>query len=134
MSGTRTKADLLARIEEEREGWHRLLAKIDRARMEEPGPMGDWTFKDLVGHLLGWRERTIARLDAASRGGEVPPPPWPPELTDDDAINDWIYAHYRDRPLAEVLDEADASYQRLASVVAGIPEEDVVAPDRFAHL
>ena len=30
MSSTRTKADLLARIEDEREHWHRLLAKIDR--------------------------------------------------------------------------------------------------------
>ena len=27
--------------------------------MTEPGPMGEWTFKDLAAHLLGWRERTI---------------------------------------------------------------------------
>ncbi len=134
MSSTRTKADLLARFEDERQHWHRLLAKIDRERMEEPGPMGEWTFKDLVAHLLGWRERMIVRLDAATRGDETPPPPWPAELTEDDEINNWIYEQNRDRPLADVLADADASYQRLASCVAALSEEDVTASDRFAYL
>ena len=139
MSSTRTKADLLARIEDEREHWHRLLAKIDRARMKEPGPMGAWTFKDLTAHLLGWRERTIARLDAAGRGDEMPPLPWPAELDGDDAadvdaINAWIYEQNRDRPLDDVLADADASYQRLASSVSALSENDVTSPDRFPYL
>ena len=84
MSSTKTKADYLARIEEEREHWQRLVAKIDQTWMEEPGPMGDWNFKDLAAHITGWRERTIARFEAAGRGEEVPPPPWPDHLVEDD--------------------------------------------------
>jgi len=38
--------------------------------MEEPGAMGEWTFKDPASHLTGWREQTIARVEA-SPGQEV---------------------------------------------------------------
>ncbi len=131
MSSTKTKANLLARIEEEREYWHRLVAKVDRARMEEPGPMGQWTFKDLAGHLTGWREQTINRLEAAGRGDEAPPTPWPAHLVEDDEVNDWIMAQNRDRPLSDVLEAADASYQRLASAISGLSEDDVTTPGRF---
>jgi hypothetical protein len=134
MSSTKTKADLLARIEEERELWQRLVARIDQAWMEEPGPMGDWSFKDLAAHLTGWRERTIARFEAAGRGAEVPPPPWPTHMTEDDEINRWIYQQNKDRTVRDVLQDADASYQRLATAIASLSEDDVTTPGRFPFL
>ena len=134
MSTSKTKTDLLARIEEEREYWHRLIGKIDRDRMEEPGPMGEWTFKDLVAHLTGWRERTISRLEAAGRGDESPPTPWPAHLVEDDEINTWIQEQNHDRPVGDVLQAADTSYQRLASAVAALSEEDVTTPGRFSWM
>ena len=55
MSSTATgKEALLAQIEAEHVSWRELLAEIGEERMEQPGPMGDWTFKDLVAHLGGW--------------------------------------------------------------------------------
>jgi hypothetical protein len=125
------KDRFLARIEEGRAGWQALVAEVGEGRMEEPGPMGDWTFKDLAAHLTGWRERTIGRLEAAGRGAPEPPPPWPAELTDDDPINDWIYQQNRDRPLAEVLADADRSFARLAAAVAALPEEALATPGYF---
>src|SRR4051794_18042154 len=126
-----TKADILARIEAERERWHQLLTKIPPERMEESGP-GGWTFKRLAAHLTGWREWMILRLEADPIEGAEPP--WPVELSDVDAINAWIDERARDRPLADVLAAADASYQRLASAVDGLTEEDVTTPDRFPWL
>ena len=54
---TTTKGDLLEAIEREREAWEALLAEVGEDRMLEAGPMGEWTFKDLVAHLNGWRAR-----------------------------------------------------------------------------
>ena len=55
--------------------------------------------------------------------------------TDDlDAINAWLDERARARPLADVLASADASYQRLASAVDGLTEEDVTTPGRFPWL
>ena len=132
MSTVRTKDDLLAHIQAEHAGWRALVAEVGEERMEQPGPMGDWTFKDLVAHLTGWRERTIRRLEAGP--GPEPPTPWPGHLTEDDEVNEWIYEQNRDRPLREVLAEADASYQRLAAAAAALPEEDLTTPGRFAWM
>lgn len=126
------KAELLARIEAEQALWREMVAEVGQERMERPGPMGAWTFKDLAAHLTGWRERTIGRLEAGA--GADPPPPWPPELTTDDVVNDWIYARRRDRPLLAVLDEAGASFTRLAAAIKALPEADVTTPGRFAWL
>lgn len=128
----KTKDDLLARVRAERASWQALLAEIGAERMEQPGPMGQWTFKDLVAHLTGWRERTIRRLEAGP--DREPPTPWPGDLADDDAIDDWIYERNRDRSLREVLAEGDASFDRLAAALAALPDEDVTAPGRFAWL
>jgi hypothetical protein len=132
MSGALTKADLLAWNETGRDAWRQLVAAVGETRMEQPGPMGEWTFKDLAAHLTGWREVLIAWLEAGP--GQEPPTPWPAELTADDDVNDWIYARNRDRPLRDVLADADASYTRIAAAIAALPEEDVTTPGRFSWL
>ena len=123
--------DVLDAIAEERVAWSDLVAAVGADRMLEPGPMGDWTFKDLAAHLTGWRERSIVRLEAAARGEQEPPPPWPAELTEDDAINDWIQARSRDRSVSEVLADADASYLRLSQAVQALPDEALWDPAYF---
>lgn len=134
MSSTPTKADVLARFEAGRAGWNALLAEVGEGRMEQPGPMGEWTFKDLVAHLTGWRERTILRLEAAARNEAPQPPPWPATLTDDDEINTWIYEQSRDRPLRDVLADSERSIDRLMAAIAALPEEDMTTRGRFAWM
>jgi hypothetical protein len=132
MSGEPTKADPLAWNEDVRDSWRRLVAAVGEERMEQPGPMGAWTFKDLAAHLTGWREVLIARLEAGP--GREQPMPWPATLIEDDDINAWIYAQNRDRPLRDVLADAEASYARVAAAIAALPEEDVTTPGRFSWL
>jgi hypothetical protein len=135
MSESKTaKEALLNRIQDERAFWHALLAEIGEARMEQSGPMGEWTFKDLAAHLTGWRARTIARLEAAARGQETPPTPWPAHLETDDDINGWIYQQNRNRPLSDVLADADGSYERLAAALAALSKTDLTTPGRFAWM
>jgi hypothetical protein len=132
--GTDARADLVATCERERALWRDLVAEVGVDRMTEPGPMGPWSFKDLAAHLLGWRERTIARLEAAAEGREVPPPAWPSELDDDDSINDWIQARSDARSGRSVHDDVDRSYERLATAIAGLPEDLVTRHDAFPWL
>ena len=133
MSETTTRDRLLTHIEAERAWWRDLVDEIGEARMTEPGPMGDWTFKDLAAHLLGWRERTISRLEAGAAGRDAPSP-WPGELHDDDSINAWIQERSRDRSVREVLDDVDRSYQRLANALAALPEEALTDPNAVPEL
>ncbi len=134
-----TKNGLLERIDAERAGWDALLAEVGDERMERPGAAGDWTFKDVVAHLNGWREVTVARLQAASRGEAPPSPPWPAGLDDDtdagtEAINQWLYERDRDRPVTEVVAASREQFGQMRAAVAALPEADLTTPGRFAWL
>ena len=128
------KDRVLGRIEEERALWRDLVEQVGEARMDEPGPMGDWSFKDLASHLLGWRNRSIARYEAAAAGRPEPTPAWPAELDGDDEINTWFHERDANRPARDVLDDVDQSYVRLARAIDALPEEMVVDRDVFPWL
>jgi len=128
---------LLATIETEHAAWRTLVAEVGEDRMTEPGPMGTWTFRDLLVHLLGWRDRTLARLEAVAAGQPEPPSPWPPELDGDDdgddddgvdAVNEWFQDRGAERSVAELLAVADASYGRLGAALAAIPVATLTDP------
>jgi len=121
MTKNGTKDEMLATLQQEQAEWQRLLADLDEARMTEPFA-GGWSIKDILAHLIGWRRWTIIRLQAVLQQEPNPVPPWPPELEDDDEINAWIYAAYRDRSLAEVLHEDRAVFQQLADTLSAFPE------------
>lgn len=133
-SATPTIGDMLAAIDRERVSWEALLAEVGEGRMLEPGPMGEWSFKDLTAHLTGWRARTLQRLEAAANGQPEPDPAWPANLTTDDEINDWIHAVNKDRLVGEVIAESRESYARLAEIVQRLPDEALYDPAYFPWL
>jgi hypothetical protein len=127
-----TKQELVAAIRADREVWRSLVAEVGRDRMNEPGPMGEWTFKDLAGHLAGWRNWRSALLEAAARGKPQPSSPWPAELREDDDINDWIREHDRDRSADDLVADYDRSFERLAAAFDALPETTLRDPRAFA--
>jgi len=128
----RTRAEQLAAIRTDRQFWRELAAEVGRGRYAEPGPMGDWTFGDMAGHLVGWRNRTIARLEAAARGESEPAPPWPAELDDDDTINDWIHDQHAGRSPGQLVAEYDTSFERLATALDALSDEQLAEASAFS--
>ncbi|MGA7670621.1 MAG: ClbS/DfsB family four-helix bundle protein [Nitrolancea sp.] len=142
MSTPRTKAETLDRIEEARRHWISLVDEVGEGRMEQPGPMGDWTFKDLAAHLTAWQERTILRLEAGP-GIEVPATypdgltvtdPDDPDATDWDPANAWFRDRDKERSVHDVLADAENSWRRVYAAVEALSEGDVVTPGRFSWL
>jgi hypothetical protein len=131
MNDQSPKEAALRRINDEHAAWNALVAEVGEERMNEPGPMGEWTFKDLTSHLTGWRDYSISRFEAVLRGESDAPFPWPPVLTTDDEINSWIHDTYKDKPLAEVLSDHNATWDRLRTVIQEMPEELLTDPDGF---
>jgi len=130
----RTKAEQIAALRADQQFWRDLAAEVGPDRYAEPGPMGDWTFADMAGHLGAWRGRTIARLEAASRAEPEPAAPWPSELEDDDAINPWIREHDAARSPGELVAAYDASYDRLIAAIDALPESMLTAAGAFPWL
>lgn len=91
----RTRAEQVASIQADQQFWRDLAAKVGPDRYASPGPMGAWSFGDMAGHLLGWRKRTLARLEAFSRGEAEPPNPWPAALDEAAKLDDDEERHGR---------------------------------------
>src|SRR5262245_46934139 len=96
--------------------------------------MGEWTFADMAGHLLGWRNRTTGRLEAAARGEPEPAAPWPSGLDDDDTINDWIRKQDASRSPERLVADYDASYDRLAAAIDAQSDANLTDPDALPWL
>ena len=124
------KSELLNGLQEEYWQWEALLDQIGEARMDQPGAAADWSIKDIVAHLTGWRRRTVARLQAAQRGEGEPPPSWPAHLQTDDEINAWIYETNRGRSVHEVLRASDHVFQQLLAAIEGLRNEVLSDPAR----
>jgi uncharacterized protein (TIGR03083 family) len=123
-----TRAEQVAGIKADQQFWRDLAAEVGPERYGEPGAMGEWTFGDLAGHLLGWRNRTIVRLEAAARG-EPDPLADEPEGDDEvDAVNDTIRANDAGRPPAELIDAYADSYDRLIRALDALPDSMLADP------
>ncbi|MGH2532921.1 MAG: ClbS/DfsB family four-helix bundle protein [Thermomicrobiales bacterium] len=138
-AATTDKAGWLERIEHARETWEEIVSHVGDAGMDRPGAAGNWTFKDVAGHLNGWRELTVDRLEAAARVQAPPPTPWPDDLSEEtdegvEAINRWIYERNRDRPAAAILAESREQFRRMRAAVEVVPEDELVTPGRFLWL
>lgn len=132
-----SKAQLLDDLRDEEARWEALLHEIQdigEDHMTQPGVAGEWSIKDIVAHLTGWRRRTVGRFQAALRHEPLPPPLWPAHLQTDDEINAWIYAANRDRPLADVLRESRDVFEQLVETLAAFPAADLLDPTRFPWL
>jgi hypothetical protein len=125
------KAELIAGLQREYQGWQELLDQIGVEHMDQPGVTGPWSIKDIVAHLTGWRRRTVVRLQAAGHGDPEPPPPWPTHLRTDDEINAWIFGTYHDRSVREILDESHQVFRHLLAAIEGLPDQAFMDVQRY---
>ena len=126
-----TKHELLDQIRRRHAAWQALLTEIGPERMERSRMTDEWRFQDVVAHLTTWWRWEISRLEAAGR--EEEPMSHPPQDVVP-VINDWTYHTNRDRPLTDVLADADAAWGRLEQRVATLPEGVLCEPGRFGWL
>lgn len=129
MAESMAKAGLLDWVRRERACWELLLAEVGEARMNMPGAMGDWTFKDLLCHLTAWQRLAQAPLEHALTGVSHDPP-WPPDLNperDQRTINQCIYDETHRRSPAEAIREARQVWDRLEEGIHACAEGDLTA-------
>ncbi|HEY8601124.1 MAG TPA: ClbS/DfsB family four-helix bundle protein [Thermomicrobiales bacterium] len=133
-----TRVELQALLWRMRADLERFVAEAGPTRMELPGAMGEWTLKDAVAHLSAWRWWSVTRLEGAVRE-EAPSPPWDPGLdegdeADVDRINQQFYVASRGLPVATILADSRATFDRLEAALLALPEADLFTPGRFGWL
>lgn len=136
-----TKADVLRSIATERDWWQAvtdLAARNGPVTGDEP-VSGYWSYRELIGHVNGWRAWTVARLEAAANGTGAPRPPWPAGMTDEseagvDEINAWFLERSREMSLDATILETFSLIDRMRDAVEQIPDERLLAPGAFVAI
>ena len=100
--------------------------------MSDPGVIGEWSLKDLFGHLAFWDEHAVAEIERALAG--LP--------REDDAwqeMNEADHAARRDRTLPEqraAMHQAHAALVERLESVAGIEAariDEAIRVDTYEH-
>ncbi|HYX49066.1 MAG TPA: ClbS/DfsB family four-helix bundle protein [Ktedonobacteraceae bacterium] len=120
------KAELLANIQTGYDQFRALLASLREEQMTIPGVNGSWSVKDNLAHLTVWQSYQAARQEGILDGVEPPDPA--PGLETEDEENEYFYQLHKDRPLAEVLADFRASYQRVLAATQALSWEALNKP------
>jgi hypothetical protein len=131
MQPSPTREEALAAFDAARLEHHDFLTSIPRERMTEPGANGPWSVKDVIAHVMAYRNSFTASLEAIAAGKPKPPTPWPADLVEDDPVNEWIYEHHKNDSLDDVLAGWEASFDRMRAAFIALPDEVLYDPERF---
>lgn len=122
------KLTFIDEIRKAREEWLSLIAEVGKPRMTEPGLPGGWSVKDVIAHITWYEREMIGMLKAmALVGSDL----W--QLPHDER-NVPIYEKNRDRPLEEVLSEAEQVYAQLFEAIASLSEDELSDPSHFRDM
>ena len=100
--------------------------------MAAAGACGDWSVKDVLGHLATWTSRAVTLLFNAER--QQKPPGIDRVLDDWEALNAEDFAAQQDRPLDRVLADFHGSHRQLLKRLAAWDDGALFDETRHAWL
>jgi hypothetical protein len=118
-----TKVQLLEDARRERAALEKLLEKLSPEEMVQSATLGDWSLKDVLAHLIEWEQMVLGWIETGQSGKIPVIPAVGYKWNQLPALNQHIYEKYRDRPLAEILEQFHSSYQQVLASIQGLPEE-----------
>jgi Mycothiol maleylpyruvate isomerase N-terminal domain len=117
-----TRRQALRILEQGHRSMDELLRRLPRKAMTTPGlGGGDWSPKDLIGHLESWQEYALQALDAweQGRGPAIDKELW---STSTSEVNRAAVARKAGRSLPEMRRRADRTYAALAARIGAMSD------------
>jgi hypothetical protein len=114
-----TRAEALAILEERDKQLQALLAELPEDALTAPGTIGggEWSARDLIGHLAFWEELALRELEAWRAGTRSAP--W-----DVDVLNAENQERSRDMPLHEVRRRYATAHLALLRAIEAMPDAE----------
>ena len=94
----------------------------------EPGVVGEWSVKDLMGHVAAWEEEALAAVSLIAEGKRLPRYSAYGGI---DAFNDTRWRRFRSLPVEEVRSWFVETHARLLDYLGRVPEGLFVRESRF---
>ena len=107
-------AKVIKAIEQAWQALQETLERVPEGQIGAPGIVGDWSVKDLIGHITTWEAEAIDSIRRYSANRDVKTLEWP----DVDKFNEQTVAAKRPRPLADLKADFEETHRHLARFVA----------------
>lgn len=120
-----TKEEFLVEVETEWDALYQLLRKFEPDVLSVPKAVGDWSIKDVIGHITSWEEECIERIEQMRQKEPVRSVP-------DEDVPLWNREHVvakRTRSLEQVAKEFEDVHIRLLKELESVPEGELVFKD-----
>ena len=131
MSKLITKNQIIEAAQKERAALEELITSLTPEQITQSNNAGDWSAKDILGHLVEWEQMVIKWYEAGVKG-KIPATPseeynWGqlPQL------NHAIYLKHRDRSLDDIQKDFKASYKKIIKTIQKIPEKELFTRGHF---
>ena len=121
----KTKAELLAAMEDEYQRLRACLDALDESTREEPGVCGKWSAKDVVAHLVGWKQMFLGWYADGLRGGNPTTPAEDLKWNQLPQLNDRIYRRWKDESFRNVMRQFHATYAKMLELAQSTSEKDL---------
>ena len=133
------KDHILTALREQFNQLGELLASLSEEQITTPSFDDNWSIKDVVNHLWGWQQITIARMNAGVLNREPEIPNWLmscPGGWDEDTnqTNAWIYKNFHNQSWAEVHKKWREGFLQLLDLGEKLSERDLLDGDRHLWL
>jgi hypothetical protein len=120
------KHELREKIISSRKELDSALARINERQMQLIILHGEWSVKDLLGHIGFWENRA-ANLYGILKAGEIPEP-----VQELDTINAEAISEMQKYSLEEAHSYEMSAYQKIMAVLDNATGDELFNPDHFA--
>jgi hypothetical protein len=133
------KGHILAALKEQFDHWQELLTGLNEQQVTTPHFDEGWSVQDVINHLWGWQQITLARMEAAAQDREPQFPTWINELggpweENADRTNAQIYKNFHAQPWSVSHQNWQRGFLKLLETSENITERDLLDGDRYAWL
>jgi hypothetical protein len=129
MTEQKSKAELLEMRRALYTNFDALITGLSEQQIQMPGVNGGWSVKDHIAHLMFWeRVNLLEMLTAIDQGTSWTDPGL--ESTEEvrDQTNQQVYLQNKDRSLAGVLSDFQATHQQVMEYLEKLSEEKLKTP------
>jgi len=102
------------------EGEQTFVAKLSDEERVAVGALEQWSAKDLLAHIVAWKERLVREIAAA------PSIEGPSAAIDIDQVNAEIFEEHRDRSWADILGWSEHVHESLVESTEAMDDDDLV--------
>jgi hypothetical protein len=136
------KQAFIRRLMHERDKFELLLNRVGfTRRMTLKGVAGNWSIKDIIAHVWAYEQYIADRMNEILHGEEYMPrkthnaldafqdefgyPDFGSPLLDEDTSNAWVYDHYKNVALEEIVAQEVQAFASIVSALEKLSDETI---------